>query len=144
MGLVLQVSSMNNIQDTYSNFIILRTYSRWLEDKQRRETWQDSVYRYRDFLLPKVPDSLKDDFLEAVEAVIRKEIMPSMRLLWTAGKAAEIDNVSAYNCAYTPIDKINRFFFLIFKIRLNSLNSCISSTIYLLFFQLSCKFLPSI
>lgn len=89
---------MNNIQDTYSNFIILRTYSRWLEDKQRRETWQDSVYRYRDFLLPKVPDSLKDGFLEAIEAVIRKEIMPSMRLLWTAGKAAEIDNVSAYNC----------------------------------------------
>ena len=88
MDLVLQVSSMNNIQDTYSNFIILRTYSRWLEDKQRRETWQDSVYRYRDFLLPKVPDSLKNDFLEAIEAVIRKEIMPSMRLLWTAGKAA--------------------------------------------------------
>jgi ribonucleoside-diphosphate reductase alpha chain len=32
------------------------------------------------------------------------EIMPSMRALWSAGEALDVENVAAYNCAYTPIE----------------------------------------
>ena len=37
-------------------FIFYRTYSRWLEDKQRRETWKETVRRaveYNCSLVPK-------------------------------------------------------------------------------------------
>src|SRR3989344_195517 len=35
--------------------------------------------------------------------------MPSMRLLWSAGKAAKSSNVAAYNCSYLPTEKIRDF-----------------------------------
>lgn len=97
------------IQEVYSNFIYYRTYSRWIEELGRRENWEETVDRYKKFLLPRVPTSLIEDFEEAINYIKAKYIMPSMRLLWTAGEACEKDNVCAYNCSYTPIDKIDRF-----------------------------------
>jgi len=37
------------------------------------------------------------------------EVMPSMRLVATAGKAAKHDNVCLYNCSYIPIDNLKSF-----------------------------------
>ena len=34
------------------------------------------------------------------QAIINQEICPSMRLLWSAGKACRQSNVWAYNCSY--------------------------------------------
>lgn len=97
------------IKNIYSNFIYLRTYSRWIDKKNRRETWDETINRYRDYSLKRVPESLKEEYLEAIEAIRDKQIMPSMRFLWVAGKACDVDNISLYNCAYTPIDKLSRF-----------------------------------
>lgn len=94
-----------NIKDIYSEFIYKRTYSRWLEDKQRRETWEETVERYRLFFLPRVPESMLNDFENAIRYVREKEIMPSMRCLWTAGKALEEDNIAGYNCSFVVVDK---------------------------------------
>ena len=33
----------------YQEFIHLSRYARWNEDKQRRETWEETVKRYFDF-----------------------------------------------------------------------------------------------
>ena len=41
---------------------------------------------------------------ELRESIINLEVMPSMRLLMTAGKAVERDNVAAYNCSYTAMN----------------------------------------
>lgn len=97
------------IKETYSNFIFLRTYSRWLDKLNRRETWDETVNRYRDYNIKRVPESLMEEFLEAIETIRDKQIMPSMRFLWVAGKACDVDNIALYNCAYTPIDKLERF-----------------------------------
>jgi ribonucleoside-diphosphate reductase alpha chain len=43
------------------------------------------------------------------DAIVNLEVMPSMRLLMTAGKAAARDHVAIYNCAYLPIDDIRAF-----------------------------------
>ena len=39
----------NYLPTTYQEFIHLSRYSRWLPDKQRRETWGETVNRYFDF-----------------------------------------------------------------------------------------------
>lgn len=92
------------IKNLYSEFIYLRTYSRWLEDQQRRETWEETVNRYRLFFLPRVPETLQADFERAINLIRAKEIMPSMRCLWTAGKALEEDNIAGYNCSFVVVD----------------------------------------
>ena len=97
------------VRDAYSNMIALRTYCRFDEVLGRRETWTEAVNRYAEFLRPRVPNTLIELYNEAIDAIHNKEIMPSMRLLWTAGKAAELDNICQYNCSYTPINTIDVF-----------------------------------
>ena len=36
----------NNLPTLYQEFIHLSRYSRWLEDKGRRETWTETIERY--------------------------------------------------------------------------------------------------
>jgi ribonucleoside-diphosphate reductase alpha chain len=52
----------------------------------------------------KAPKSLHDELDIAKEYILDMEIMPSMRALWSAGEALDVENVAAYNCAYTPIE----------------------------------------
>jgi len=88
----------------YNEFIYKRTYSRFLNKQNRRENWGESALRYEYFFLPRIPDAKKSEFKKACEAVVRMDVMPSMRCLWTAGPALERENLAAYNCSYTPID----------------------------------------
>ena len=101
--------NQKEIKELYSNFIILRTYSRYNEKLKRRETWDEAVDRYAAFIKTKVPERLDSTFKEAIQAIKDKQVMPSMRALWTAGKAAEKDNVCIFNCAYTAVDSLNVF-----------------------------------
>jgi ribonucleoside-diphosphate reductase alpha chain len=39
------------IENPYENFIALSRYARWLEKENRRETWQETVDRYFDFMV---------------------------------------------------------------------------------------------
>ncbi len=93
----------------YQDFIHKRTYARWKEEEQRRETWDETVDRYRDYFRKRVPEHLHEEWDETCEAIRNLEIMPSMRSLWTAGPALDVDNIAGYNCSYTPIDKYRRF-----------------------------------
>jgi len=43
------------------------------------------------------------------EAILNLEVMPSMRLLMSAGEACERDNIAAYNCAYRAINNKKAF-----------------------------------
>ena len=52
----------------------------------------------------KAPKSLHDELDIAKDYILDMEIMPSMRALWSAGEALDVENVAAYNCAYTPIE----------------------------------------
>lgn len=100
---------MNSFKTPYQEFIYKRTYSRWLDQEQRREDWDETVERYIQFFKPKVPHHLLDDYIDACMAIRNLEVMPSMRCLWTAGEALDRENIAGYNCAYTTIDKIKRF-----------------------------------
>jgi ribonucleoside-triphosphate reductase (thioredoxin) len=90
-----------NQMGTYEQIIHVTKYARYLEDKKRRETWEETVTRYVDFMSSKV--DLKGSYKELHGALLRQDIVPSMRLLMTAGEACERDNIAAFNCAYTSI-----------------------------------------
>ncbi len=104
----------NYLPTSYQEFIHLSRYSRWLPEKERRETWDETVGRYFDFFKEhlndlheyKLTDKLRKD-LE--EAVLSQRIMPSMRCLMTAGEALKRENIAGYNCSYIAVDRPQSF-----------------------------------
>ena len=86
---------------TYQDIIHVTKYARYLEEKKRRESWEETVTRYMDYMTTKV--DIGDKYKEIHRAILKQEIMPSMRLLMTAGIACERDNISAFNCAYVAM-----------------------------------------
>lgn len=100
---------MQELPTDYQEFIYQRTYSRWLPEALRREVWQESVERYRDFFLPRVPASLRPEFEEAIQSFTQLQLVGSMRALWTAGPALEEDNIGGFNCAYLPLESLKDF-----------------------------------
>ena len=102
-----------NLPTTYQEFIHLSRYARWNEDTGRRETWQETVARYFDFMqehLKKNNDTDIADMRPQLEqAVLNLDIMPSMRALMSAGTALERDNVAGFNCSYVAVDTVRAF-----------------------------------
>tara|TARA_R100001443_G_scaffold38206_1_gene51719 strand:+ start:1358 stop:3259 length:1902 start_codon:yes stop_codon:yes gene_type:complete len=91
----------------YQSFIAISRYARWLPDENRRETWEETVSRYIDFISTKVLGNLP--LTELKRAITGLEVMPSMRALMTAGPALERDNTAGYNCSYLPVDDPKSF-----------------------------------
>jgi ribonucleoside-diphosphate reductase alpha chain len=93
--------SSKYFKTSYQEFIFFQFYSRWKEELGRRETWVEAIDRFMDFMKEKMGDKLTaTEYLEVREGILNQEVNPSMRLLWSAGKAARKTNVTAYNCAY--------------------------------------------
>jgi len=94
----------------YQTFIALSRYARWLEDKNRRETWAETVDRYIDNVVRPVLGKNSGETVSILrEAIFNLEVMPSMRMLMTAGPALERDNTCGYNCSYLAVDDIKSF-----------------------------------
>ena len=104
----------NYLPTSYQEFIHLSRYSRWLPEKERRETWDETVARYFDFFKEhlndlheyKLTDKLRK---ELEEAVLSQKVMPSMRCLMTAGEALKRENIAGYNCSYVAVDRPQAF-----------------------------------
>ena len=91
----------------YQKFIAISRYARWLPNENRRETWEETVSRYVDFMSLKVKGHLPVQQIK--DAITKLEVMPSMRALMTAGLALERDNTAGYNCSYLPVDDPKSF-----------------------------------
>ena len=107
-------SNMTVLPTPYQKYIHTSRYSRWIDEAQRRETWDETVTRYFDYMVKRLKEKNNVDLdaatrTELQTAVLNLDIMPSMRLLMTAGTAVERCNVAAYNCAYVPIDSPRAF-----------------------------------
>ena len=106
--------SNNYLPTSYQEFIHLSRYSRWLPDKERRETWDETVARYFDFFTEhlkelhnyKLTKALRE---ELEEAILSLKVMPSMRCLMTAGEALKRENIAGYNCSYIAIARPQAF-----------------------------------
>ena len=91
----------------YQKFIAISRYARWIDEENRRETWEETVQRYVDYITEKVKGHLPKQ--QIFEAIKNLEVMPSMRALMTAGPALERDNTAGYNCSYLPVDDPKAF-----------------------------------
>ena len=105
-----------NLPTEYQSFIYLSRYSRWIEEEERRETWEETVNRLISFFRNHVENNLgiKDqldtrDWSTIKNAILSLEVMPSMRALMAAGPALERENIAGYNCSYIPVDNPKSF-----------------------------------
>ena len=106
----LAQKSKKYFQDALGEFIYYRTYSRWLPEEQRRETWIEIVDRYINFMQENLGDKItKEKYKEIRKYILNQKAMPSMRLIWSAGKAARATNVATYNCSYMAPNKFKDF-----------------------------------
>jgi ribonucleoside-diphosphate reductase alpha chain len=97
----------------YQRFVAASRYARWLEDEQRRETWEETCRRYVDFWIGR--GSLSKEQADTLfQYIYELEVVPSMRALMTAGPALERDNIAGFNCAYMAIDDPRAFDELMF------------------------------
>lgn len=95
-------------------FVYTRTYARWLEAEGRRETWPETVNRVVSFLEEHrtiVPPKV---FRKLTSAMLKLEVLPSMRLVWAAGPAAAINPVTIYNCSFIAIEDTQAFAEMLF------------------------------
>lgn len=86
-------------------------YSRFDYDLNRRENWVDTVNRVTQYLLSFDKNlSISQDVREELfTAMYNKDVMPSMRNMAMAGKAAERSNICSYNCAFSALDNLYAF-----------------------------------
>jgi ribonucleoside-triphosphate reductase (thioredoxin) len=97
----------NYLPTYYQQFISKSRYARWLDEEGRREDWPETVSRYVENIVADRVDPKTKNEIE--QAILGLEVMPSMRGLMTAGEALFRDNTCLYNCAYTPVEKIEDF-----------------------------------
>ncbi|MBH1941723.1 ribonucleoside-triphosphate reductase, adenosylcobalamin-dependent [Mobilitalea sibirica] len=113
-----QYKHLNSPLSHIGEFVYLRTYSRYLEEKKRRETWYETVYRTTEYninlglnykkrngLLITDADTVKEaEFL--FDNLFHLRTFTSGRTLYMGGtKIVEEYPLSNYNCAFTNIEK---------------------------------------
>jgi ribonucleoside-diphosphate reductase alpha chain len=103
-------ASKKYFRNQLSELVYYQMYSRWRNDLGRRETWIETVNRFVGYMEAKLKGKLsQNDYTEVREAILNMKVIPSMRLLWSAGKSAESSNVIAYNCSFVAPQKIEDF-----------------------------------
>ncbi len=91
-----------------SDITVHMKYARYLEDKQRRESWTELVTRNMEMHIKKYPQ-LEGEIRENYKLVFDKKVLPSMRSMQFAGKPIEVSPNRIFNCAYMPMDDLRSF-----------------------------------
>ena len=86
-----------------SDITVHMKYARYLEDKKRRENWDELVTRNMEMHIKKFP-SLEQEIRENYKFVYDKKVLPSMRSMQFGGKPIEVSPNRIFNCAFTPAD----------------------------------------
>ena len=99
---------MDVTQGILSEITTYMKYSKYVPEKNRRETWEELVTRNKLMHQEKFPQ-LKDEIEEAYKLVYDKKVLPSMRSLQFAGKPIELNNARIFNCSFLPLDDWRSF-----------------------------------
>ena len=99
---------MDVTQGILSEITTYMKYSKYVPERNRRETWEELVTRNKLMHQEKFPQ-LKDEIEEAYKLVYDKKVLPSMRSLQFAGKPIELNNARIFNCSFLPIDDWRAF-----------------------------------
>lgn len=92
------------------NYTFVSKYARWIEEKQRRETWKEAVDRVRDMMHTKYADkNIQEDIDWAYDIMHKKKVLGSQRALQFGGKPILDRHAKIYNCTSSYCDRL-RFF----------------------------------
>ena len=91
-----------------SDITVYMKYARFLEDENRRETWEELVTRNMDMHLKRYPE-LELQIRKAYKMVYDKKVLPSMRSMQFGGKPIEVAPNRIFNCAFLPINDWRSF-----------------------------------
>ncbi len=95
-------------QEILSDIVVYMKYARYLPEQHRRELWPEICGRYETMMKDKYP-ALSEEIHEAMQFVLDKKVLPSMRAMQFAGPPITKNNSRIYNCAYLPVDDIRAF-----------------------------------
>lgn len=97
----LVTESKQYFSNQLSEFVYYSTYSRWLDNKGRREAWVETIDRYISFMRENLGEKLSEDEYQEIRTyMLAMKAMGSMRLLWSSGAPARASNVCVYNCSF--------------------------------------------
>ncbi len=100
---------VNLFKNEVAEFIYKRTYSRWIEEENRREDWPETIERFIGFIKEERPDIPEKTQNKIRKYMLEFAVMPSMRFLWAAGPAAKADNTTIYNCSFAKMNSVEAF-----------------------------------
>jgi ribonucleoside-triphosphate reductase len=92
-------------------YTFVAKYARWIPEKKRRETWNESVARVKKMMLDKYSDNpeVHEDIEWAYEMMRKKRVLGSQRALQFGGSPIFKHNARIYNCITSFCDRL-RFF----------------------------------
>jgi ribonucleoside-diphosphate reductase alpha chain len=92
------------------NYTFVSKYARWLEDKNRRETWKEAVDRVRDMMHVQYDKfGISDEIDWAYDIMHKKKVLGSQRGLQFGGDPILKRHAKIYNCTSSYCDRL-RFF----------------------------------
>ena len=92
------------------NYTFVSKYARWLEDKNRRETWKEAVDRVRNMMHSKYADfAISEEIDWAYDMMYKKKVLGSQRALQFGGDPILKRHAKIYNCTSSYCDRL-RFF----------------------------------
>jgi len=92
------------------NYTFVSKYARWLEDKNRRETWKEAVDRVRNMMHTQYTDfNISEDIDWAYDIMYKKRVLGSQRALQFGGEPILKRHAKIYNCTSSYCDRL-RFF----------------------------------
>jgi ribonucleoside-diphosphate reductase alpha chain len=100
---------MSAIQEL-QNYTFVSKYARWLEDKNRRETWKEAVDRVRQMMHSKYDEfGVAEEIDWAYDMMYKKKVLGSQRALQFGGDPILKRHAKIYNCTASYCDRL-RFF----------------------------------
>jgi ribonucleoside-triphosphate reductase len=92
------------------NYTFVSKYARWIEEKNRRETWKEAVDRVRDMMHVMYDKyGIKEDIDWAYDIMYKKKVLGSQRALQFGGDPILKRHAKIYNCTSSYCDRL-RFF----------------------------------
>jgi ribonucleoside-diphosphate reductase alpha chain len=94
--------------ETLSQIVTFNKYAKYLPQLNRRETYDEIIFRYLQMMVNKYPH-LASQIMNYSNFLFDKKVLPSMRALQFAGPAIQKNEARIYNCCYLPIDDYRAF-----------------------------------
>ena len=92
------------------NYTFVSKYARWLEDKNRRETWKEAVDRVKGMMHTQYAEKdISEQIDWAYDLMFKKKVLGSQRALQFGGEPILKRHAKIYNCTSAYCDRL-RFF----------------------------------